>query len=77
MSRETARRIGCERWELLRLIYAEGLTQREAAEQLRLDPATIRREVARALQMMAAVIDTEVRDSRTSPAQDNICPRPR
>ena len=56
---ETARRIGHDRWLMLRLVYERGLTQREIAQQLDLEPNIVGREIAHGLRVMAAVIGLE------------------
>ncbi len=53
---ETARRIGLTRWEMIRLVYQQGLSQREVANRLHIHESAVRSGVARGMRVMAEVV---------------------
>jgi DNA-directed RNA polymerase specialized sigma24 family protein len=69
---EAARRIGHDQWQLLRLVYEHGMTQREVAQHLDIEPSTVARDIAHGLRELAAVLSHETNqapgDSRTNTA---------
>lgn len=56
LAADAARRLGPARWQMLQMVYGSRLSQQQIARRLGLPTTTVSSEIARSLQLVAAVV---------------------